>query len=136
MQKFEQKVMIKENHLDLFGHVNNAVYLEIFEEVRWDLIVSRGFDVAHIQKTKTGPVILEVNIKFLHELKARDLVTVTMEALPQEAGANPKIYKLRQQMITENKVIACEAIFTYALFDLEKRKLLAPTPEWMKAVGL
>ena len=136
MSRFEQKVQIKETHLDLFGHVNNAVYLQIFEDVRWDLIVSKGFDVAQIQRSKTGPVILECNIKFMKELHARENVTVTVESMPTENPTHAKIHKLRQQMITDKGEVACEAIFTYGLFDLQNRKLIAPTPEWKAAVGI
>jgi acyl-CoA thioester hydrolase len=32
--------------------------------------------------------------------------------------------------------IACEAMFTFGLFDLEKRKLVEATPEWKKAIGM
>ena len=32
--------------------------------------------------------------------------------------------------------LACEAIFTIGLFDLEKRRLIEPTPAWAYAVGL
>jgi hypothetical protein len=32
--------------------------------------------------------------------------------------------------------LACEAIFTIGLFDLEKRRLIEPTPAWAFAVGL
>ena len=32
---FSYKVKIRESHLDTLGHVNNAVYLVLFEEARW-----------------------------------------------------------------------------------------------------
>jgi hypothetical protein len=31
---------------------------------------------------------------------------------------------------------ACDALFTFGLFHLEERRLLEPTPEWARAVGL
>lgn len=31
----EYPVVIREHHLDTFGHVNNAAYLDILEEARW-----------------------------------------------------------------------------------------------------
>jgi len=136
MPKFETQIIIRESQLDSFGHVNNADYLQIFEDARWDLIVQRGFDLAHIRKSKTGPVILECNIKYLKELRSRDMITVTVENLGREPGAHPKIYKLKQEMIKSNGEVCCEAVFTYALFDLENRKLIEPTPEWRKAVGI
>ena len=47
-----------------------------------------------------------------------------------------KIGKLRQQMLKADGALACEAIFTIGLFDLERRRLIEPTPAWAYAVGL
>lgn len=36
---FQYDMVIKIHHLDTFGHVNNAAYLQIFEEARsWDIL--------------------------------------------------------------------------------------------------
>ena len=39
----DYQLVIREQHLDTFGHVNNAKYLEILEEARWDLITGNGY---------------------------------------------------------------------------------------------
>ena len=135
MSIFKQQVTIRETHLDVFGHVNNAVYLQIFEEVRWDLIVSRGFDLNHIRTSHTGPVILECNLKFQKELKARDVVDVTVELIDYQG----RIGHLRQRMIfvSGDSVgqVACEALFTFGLFDTVKRKLIEPSEDWKRAIA-
>lgn len=64
----EKSMLISEAHLDSFGHLNNARYLELFEQARWDLITERGFGIDTIRQTGTGPVILEVSVRFLREL--------------------------------------------------------------------
>ena len=127
----EKTVIISEAHLDSFGHVNNARYFELLEQARWDLITERGFGIETIRSTRTGPTILEINVRFLRELKARDVVVIRTELISYER----KIGKLRQQMIKDDNV-ACEAIFTIGLFDVEKRRLIDPTPAWAFAVGL
>ena len=35
---YEYEKTILEQHLDTFGHVNNAAYLVLYEEARWDFI--------------------------------------------------------------------------------------------------
>ena len=40
---FEYPLTIKEFHLDTFGHVNNATYLQIYEEARWEFINQNGY---------------------------------------------------------------------------------------------
>ena len=128
----EKTIIISEAHLDSFGHVNNARYLELFEQARWDLITERGFGIDTIRRTKTGPTILEINIRFLKELNPRETVVIRTEMLSYER----KVGKLRQQMLKDDGALACEAIFTFGLFDVERRKLIEPSPEWAHAVGL
>jgi acyl-CoA thioester hydrolase len=124
-------IIISEAHLDSFGHVNNARYFELLEQARWDLITERGFGIEAIRGSRTGPTILAIDIRFLREIGARDVIVIRTEMLSYER----KIGKLRQQMLKDDTV-ACEAIFTIGLFDVEKRRLIEPTPAWAYAVGL
>ena len=127
----EKTVTISEAHLDSFGHLNNARYLELFEQARWDLLSERGYGIDTIRKNQTGPVILGVTASFLKELGPRTVVVIRSELISYEK----KIAKLRQQMVKTDGVVACEAIFTFGLFDLERRKLIDPTPQWLAALG-
>jgi YbgC/YbaW family acyl-CoA thioester hydrolase len=128
----EKTFVISEAHLDSFGHLNNARYLELFEQARWDLITERGFGIDMVRQTKTGPTILQIEIRFMRELSPRDVVVIRTEMLSYER----KIGKLRQQIIKADATVACEAVFTIGLFDLERRKLIEPTPAWLRAIGL
>lgn len=130
--KFEYPLLILEAHLDTFGHVNNATYLELFEEARWDLVTKNGYGLQQVQETKKGPVILEVNLKFKRELKLREKIMITTELV----NYNGVIGLMKQQMIKANGELAAEALFTFGLFDLIERKLIEPTREWKKAVGM
>jgi thioesterase-3 len=77
--------VVQETHLDSFGHMNNAVYLESFENARWDFIHNRGFGYKHIQQVQIGPTIREIQVKFKRGLRLRQkvkvesFVAVTME---------------------------------------------------------
>lgn len=128
----DYKLLIRESHLDSYGHVNNATYLTLFEEARWDIITARGYGYEKVHQTGQGPVILEINIKFLKELKLRETVTITLEVNSYEG----KIATLSQKMIKANGDVACELKMTMGFFDLKARKLILPTPEWKHAVGL
>ena len=128
----EKTIVISEAHLDSFGHVNNARYLERLEQARWDLITERGFGIEVIRRSRSGPTILEINIRFLREMGPREVIVIRTEMLSYER----KIGKLRQQMVKSDGNVACEAVFTIGLFDLERRRLIEPTPEWAYAIGL
>jgi len=128
----EKTVLISEAHLDSFGHLNNARYLELFEQARWDLITGRGFGIDTIRQTGTGPVVLEVTARFLRELAPRESIVIRSQLLSYER----KIGKLNQQMVKVDGTVACEAVFTFALFDMTRRKLIEPSPAWAYAVGV
>lgn len=128
----EYPLTILEAHLDTFGHVNNAQYLTLFEQARWQVITERGFGLREIQKSGTGPVVLEASLRFKRELKLREKIIIRT-FIPTENG---KIATLKQEMVKENGEVACEASFTIAFFDTKARKIIEASPEWRKAIGL
>ena len=127
----EYEVLIREQHLDTFGHVNNAKYLEILEEARWDMITRNGYGLDEIVRRRVGPTILEINLRFDRELKNRQRVTIKSWVESYER----KVAKVRQQIWDDDGKVCCEALFTVGLFDVAARKLVLPTPEWLRAVG-
>lgn len=126
------KLLVRELHLDTFGHMNNAMYLSILEEARWQLITERGYSLKEIQRRGQGPVILEVNLKFLKELKLREEIEIHTSLIDYPG----KVGRLKQEILNSKGELSAEAVFTLALFDLKERKIIEPTPEWRKAVGL
>ncbi|HTB57736.1 MAG TPA: acyl-CoA thioesterase [Polyangia bacterium] len=128
----EYPLVIREQHLDTFGHVNNAKYLEILEEARWDLITRNGYGLAEVIRRRIGPTILEISLKFQRELKNRQPIVIRTW-MDSYAG---KIGRVRQEIRDPDGNLFCEALFTIGLFDLDARKLILPTPEWLRALGL
>ncbi len=123
--------VVQETHLDGFGHMNNAVYLELFENARWDFITPRGFGYKHIQEVKIGPTILEINLQFKRELKLRDKIRIDTQTLSYDG----KVGILEQRMFNEAGELCTVMSMKLGLFDMKARKLISPTPEWLKAVG-
>lgn len=129
---FEYEVLIRESHLDTFGHVNNAVYVQLYEEARWDFITKNGFGLDVIQQSNKGPVILDLKVSFRREVKLRETIKITSQTLEL---VNSKIMVLEQKMINAQGKVASEATFTIGFFDLKERKLIEAGPDWLKAVG-
>lgn len=130
---FEYELQIKESHLDSFGHVNNAVYLELYEEARWDIITKNGYGLEHVQKTQKGPVILDIKIRFRRELKNREKIIIKTQV---KEIVNSKIVVLEQSMIKEDGKTASDAIFSIGFFDMKERKLIDASSEWLKSIGV
>lgn len=128
----EYPLLIVERHLDTFGHVNNAAYLELFEDARWDWITSNGFGIERIRELQQGPTVLEVTLRFKREIRNRQRIVIRSWVERYEG----KISNVIQEMRDEAGELYCEAHFLCALFDLKARRLLLPTPEWLAAVGM
>lgn len=58
---FRYKKTIIESDLDFYGHVNNARYLSLFEEARWDFATNNGFGFEDIKVSDVGFVVLRAN---------------------------------------------------------------------------
>jgi acyl-CoA thioester hydrolase len=126
---FSYPFRIKESYLDTFGHMNNAHYLTLFEEARWDLMNASGYSISKIRESGLGPTILEVKVRYMKELRLGDEVTIQTQLQSYQR----KIGKIEQKML-RGEELCCVGEFTIALFSLEARKLVAPTPEWLQAL--
>lgn len=123
--------VVLESHLDSFGHMNNAAYLQVLEEARWDLITTRGYGYDKIHQLKIGPTILEINLQFKRELCLREKITVESHLLDY----SKVVATLVQEMKGPTGDLRCVATFKIGLFDMNKRRLIPATPEWQYAVG-
>ena len=131
-REHEYSLLITEKHLDVFGHVNNAAYLEIFEEARWDWITRNGYGLREIRERGLGPVILEARLRFQREVTNREPVVIRSRTVEYQR----KIGRVEQVMTLADGTVACSAEFVIGLFDLQARKLVRPTPDWLRAVGI
>jgi acyl-CoA thioester hydrolase len=129
---FTYDTAVRETQLDAFGHMNHARYLEVFEDARWDLINRAGYGLARIEEIGLGPVILEVRVRYRRELRAGQKIRVETRCVEYPG----KIGQLEQRMIDESGAEACTAQILIGLWDVKARRLVAPTGEWLRAIGI
>ncbi len=130
--KFEYQIQILEYHLDTFGHVNNAVYFELYEQTRWDFITKNGYGLKEVHERQQGPVVLDVSCRFKRELVNREMITIKSQSEPWKG----KIGRIKQEMYKADGTLASDATFTFGFMDFAKRKLIDPPLEWLQAIGL
>ena len=131
-RKFVYETVVRETQLDSFGHLNHAHYLGMFEDARWELITGNGYGLEKIRQTRLGPTILEARIRYKRELRARQKIRIETQCVSYER----KIGRLVQKMINAEGEECCVAEFVIGLFDVDARKLVLPTADWKKAVGV
>jgi len=128
---FHYEIMIKEHHVDMFGHVNNATYLQLLEEARWDIITQKGEGISSMHKKGIGPVILEVNIKYIAEIKLREKISISTQCI----SFNEKIATLLQEIKNSSGKLCSSAQLVVGIFDLHTRKLIEFPPIWKSIIG-
>jgi acyl-CoA thioester hydrolase len=131
---YEYSLKILEHHLDTFGHVNNATYLALYEEARWDLLNINNSGIDVIMAKKIGPVILDLHLTFKAELINREEIKIISQA--RSKMKNQFVLMLDQKMLKSSGKTASTLELSVGLMDLEKRKLISPTAEWLKALGV
>lgn len=129
---FQSRELIKERHLDTFGHVNNATYLELLEEARWEFLNAEGINLKTIHANQIGPIVLECNIKFLKELRLRQMIVIESKVLSFEN----KIALMSQNIMNEAGELCTEARLVFGVFDMKARKLILPPEKWLQAFGI
>lgn len=128
---FSYEITIREFHLDTFGHVNNAMYLSIYEEARWEMITSNGYGLSKVKSSGLGPVVLDLYIRFLKELKLREKVIISTKLIEYPT----KVGTIKQWITDESNQICSDMDMKFGLFNTKERKLVLPTDDWLKAVG-
>lgn len=132
LKTYTYETVILERHLDSFGHVNNAVYLELFEEARWDFITKNGWGLERIKEEARGPVILSASVQFKKELKNRSNIKIVSHF---EGMKNRLVMVIAQAIYGEDGELCASAIFESGMMDLLKRKLIAPPDDYVVAMG-
>ncbi len=111
--KYLTEIKVRGYHADFYGHVNNARYLEFFEEDRW----ARLEDVIDLRQfAAKGYIFLVVNINVNYRravaVGETVLVTTGLDKISNKSVA------LRQEIVfKESKEIAADAIVTFVIRD-------------------
>ncbi len=107
------EINVRGYHADFYGHVNNARYLEFFEEDRW----ARLENVIDLRRLASkGYVFLVVNINVNYRRAVPVGKTIQVSTVLDKIGN--KSVALKQEIVfKETKDIAADAIVTFVIRD-------------------
>ena len=128
---FEYSVIVREHNLDTLGHLNNASYLQIFEEARWDFSNKGGFGLDWVLSNKQSPIVLKAEMSFRKEVLNREALLIQSEFV---GFKNSLIGSFKQKMIESNKKIASILSIDIGFMDLKERKLMNFPKNWVYMV--
>lgn len=128
---FSVPVTVRGYELDTQGHLNQAVYLQYSEHARWELLRAAGIQQNDLIAGGIGPVVVEVNVKFLRELRGGEEVDVTCEL----AWAEGKVFQFKQQILKKDGTVCADIVVVGGILDLQARKLVPNPAERLAAVA-
>lgn len=106
------EIKVRGYHLDLYGHVNNARYLEFLEEARWAMMESGDLD--WFMQQGYALVVSRIDIRYLRPAGMGDLLRIEtrLDRLLPRAGI------IGQQILnTETGKIIATAEVTFAVLQ-------------------
>ena len=113
-------IKIRGYHIDHFGHVNHARYIEFLEEGRWDYMEKNQLiDLFH----NTGIIHTVAGIAVDYKSSARAGNIIRMESALGKVGQ--KSFSMDQKMYLKESLIL-KAIVTNAFIDLSSQKPVMP----------
>jgi thioesterase-3 len=116
-QPHETSFSIRTFHTDSFGHVNNAKYLELLEEARWQYAEDNGL-LKLLERDNLGFIIIDMRLRFREEVTEGDRVTVGTQLLTLGSGSGEVEQLVRKEGQSR---IALKSLFHFILVDREAR---------------
>jgi thioesterase III len=99
MKLFECRLRVRSYELDGLGHVNHAVYLNYFEQARFEALEAGGFPPHRLKSRGWGVIVVRIEVDYLRECRQGDRLRVltgaksfrrTSMVLSQELLATPE----------------------------------------------
>lgn len=114
------EIKVRGYHADFYGHVNNARYLEFFEEDRWARLESK-IDLRKWAARGLGFLIVNINVNYRKAVVVGETVLVATDI----EKINTKSAVLKQEIVfKETKEVAADALITFVVIDKSGRAVL------------
>lgn len=107
------RIKVRGYHLDLYGHVNNARYLEFLEEARWAMLeVSPGMAALH----ERGLLFVVVNINIDYRRPATNGDELEINSRIGKVGNRSMVFEQEVRLVGSGDAVA-DARVTFVLVD-------------------
>jgi len=112
------EIKIRGYHLDLFGHVNNARYLEFLEEGRWAAF-EKSVDLELLARRGWAYTVVNININYRRPALMNDVLRVETRI----AEWRRRSAVVRQEVVNaDNGDMVADADVTFVIFDTGKQQ--------------
>lgn len=110
-------------HCDAYGHVNNARYLEFYEEGRWSFLQPAIAD--HIfEEMNLWFVVVNINVSYKAPIHPNDEIVVRTKGMKFN-----NMSMVIEQEISKSDTICSTALVSFVLLDKESQRPVAITED-------
>jgi len=114
-------IKIRGYHLDLYGHVNNARYLEFLEEARWDFLEQQA-EITEFTGSGLGLAVVNININY----RRGAYVGEEVEVVTSLAKLGNKSAVMHQDVVLKGtETLVADADITFVVTDQKAGKAVA-----------
>ncbi|MFC4160933.1 acyl-CoA thioesterase [Chitinimonas lacunae] len=115
------EIKVRGYHLDLYGHVNNARYLEFLEEARWGFTEDQGF-LQWVIDSGLAFVIVNINIDYRRPAMMGEALLI--ETAMKKVGNRSAVIHQTVKLKGTDTLIA-QADVTFVMFDGKRGSAVA-----------
>jgi YbgC/YbaW family acyl-CoA thioester hydrolase len=121
---FESRFRVRSYELDGFAHLNHAVFLNWFEQSRFDAFEAGGFPAPEIQARNWGVYVVSLEVQYLKEaLLGDELVVRTRVA---EVGRSSMVFHQVASHVETPDEPTCEARVRAVFIGVDGRPARIP----------
>jgi YbgC/YbaW family acyl-CoA thioester hydrolase len=104
---FESRFRVRSYELDGFAHMNHAVFMNWFEQARFDVFEAGGFPAPEIQGRGWGVYVVRIEVEFLKEARFGDELVI--RSWVEDVGRSSMTFHQVASPAAEPGVVSAEA---------------------------
>ena len=112
------EIKVRGYHVDFYGHVNNARYLEFLEEARW-VAVEESMDVRDIMQNGYTFNVVNISINYRRPAVPNDVLII--ETGLSEISSRSAVIRQTVKLKGTDNIIA-DADVTFVMYDIRQKK--------------
>lgn len=115
------QLRVRGYHLDGYGHVNNARYLEFMEEGRWDFFDQHPAMIKTLHQAGRAFVVVNLNIDYLAAARHGD----DLEIITGIVDVGERSGVSYHRIVRKDGTLIAQADLTFVLLDMQANKATA-----------
>mgnify|MGYP003651018430 FL=1 len=115
------QLRVRGYHLDGYGHVNNARYLEFMEEGRWDYFDQHPAMIKELHQAGRAFVVVNLNINYLAAARHGD----DLEIMTGIVNVGERSGLCHHRIVRKDGTVIAQADLTFVLLDMRANKAAA-----------